>query len=389
MKLFDIVFQAFSEMRIGKKLLSLGLVTTAAMIAVAIILYNMSASVLPAFYSRYERQYPRGMSVSLANAWYDDLDRIEEAGIRDVDILISSNYVDGFQALSSQDGQAIGNCRFSLVWCPRGDDPGKGCSYPADFQMNYTDNTSSGAWVSCAESQQAQFSPGSSITVLDSEGNSAGVFTVEECRTEDDSSETVTQVYLPFATVYTALEKDGIFLTHQLSGTVKALSAYPAIKESLREDGITAVSDLDLNMESLSNMQSFFTGMSLVITFAGVVSLISICGMFLKTRENFIILQKILGNTNRKLIGIYFLVMEILLILAVGIAAITVLLANNYIYSVICRIFGDFQYQNLNTLTASLLAFAAANIAVLISIRVIARKIGKTDVISAVSGRDS
>jgi|GEM_PF-3118888 len=389
MKLFDTVSQAVSEMRIGRRLLSLGLVTTSVMIAVAIILYNMSASVLPAFYSRYDLVYPQGMSVSLANAEYEDLERIENSGLKNLDIMISSYYVDGFQVSSTKSGQEIENCSYSLVWCTCGEDPGKGYSYPEDFQMDYTDNTSNVAWVSCAESKQAQFLPGSSITVRDSEGNSAGVFEIKECRVlEDDGTDAVTQIYLPFATVYSALQKDGIWLTHQITGIVKPLSDYPAIKESLGKDGITAVSDLDLNMESLSNMQSFFTVMSLVITLAGVVSLISICGMFLKTRENFIVLQKILGNTNKKLIGIYFLIMEILLILAVGIAAITVLLSNHYIYSVIYHIFGDFQYQNIHTLTASLIAFGAANIVMLISIRSIARKIGKTDVISAINNRD-
>ncbi len=387
MKLSDIASQAFSEMRIGRKLLSLGLLTTAVMIAVAIILYNMSASVLPAFYARYDLEYPDGLPVSMANAEYDDLDRIEKSGLLNLDIMISSRYVNGFQASFSQNGQGIENCRFSLVWCASGEDPQKGYSYPADFRMDYTDNTSNNVWVSCAESHKAQFLPGSLITVCDSEGNNAGVFTVKECRIED-SSDAITQLYLPFETVNTALQKDGICLEHQITGVVKPLSDYPAIKESLQKDGITAKSDLDLNIESLSGMQSFFTVMALVMTIAGAVSLISICGMFLKTRENFIILQKILGNTNGKLIGIYFLIMEILLFLAAGIAAIAVLLANRYIYSVICRIFGDFQYQNINSLTASLIAFAIANIAMLFSLRGLARKIGKTDVISAVSSRD-
>lgn len=390
MKLFDIISQALSEMKIGRKLLSLGLITTTIMISVSIILYNMSTSVLPAFYSRYDLEYPDGLSVSLVNAEYDDLDTIEKSGLQYIDIYTAeSSYVNQLQAYYAKNGKAIENCSISLVWCNSSENPENGYSYPANFTMAYSSNTSNDAWVSCEPSQQTQFSPGDRIAVLDSEGNNAGIFTIKECSVlEDDGTDADVQIYLPFAAVYSALQKDGVFLSHQISGIVKPLSAYPAIKETLRKDGITAVSDLDINIESLSGMQSFFTMMSLLMTFAGIVSLISICSMFLRTRESFIILQKILGNTNRILICTYFLIMEILLILAVSVAAITVLLANDYIYTVIYSIFGDFQYKNINTLTASLVAFAAANIAVLISIRNIARKVGKTDVISAVSSRD-
>lgn len=390
MRLFDIVSSAFSEIRIGKKLLSLGLITTAIMMAVSIILFNMAGSVIPAFYAKYDSLYPDGISVSLVNAEYEDIDKFEKSGLQDIDInAAGSNYVNGFSVSSKQDEKLIENSSFSLVWCIDSKNPENGSSYPVNFQMDFSDNHSDNAWVSCTQSQRALFEKGNSITVSDEEGNVVGTFLIKQCKVFiDDGSMSNAQIFLPFATVYSALQKNGIFLTHQMTGIVKPLSGYPAMKAALEADGISVTSDIDQNIESLSSMQSFFGMMSVLIMIAGAVSLINICSMFLKTRENYIILQKILGNTNKKLILIYAVVIETMLVVAVSIAAITILLANNYIYSVIYSVFGKYEYENISTLAASLLAFAAANIFVFISISGISRKIGKMDVISAISSND-
>lgn len=390
MKLFDIVSSAFSEIRIGKKLLSLGLVTTAIMMAVSIILFNMAASVIPAFYAKYDSLYPDGISVSLVNAEYEDIEKLEKSGLRDIDIdAAESFYINGFSISSLQDAKRIENCSYSLAWCNNSKNPENGSSFPANFQMDFPDNYSNNVWIYCTASQRALFEPGSSISVIDAEGNEVGTFLIKQCKVlEDAVSQLNAQIFLPFATVYSSLQKNGIFLTHQMLGIVKPLSDYPAIKTALEAEGISVTSDIDQNIESLSSLQSFFGMMSVLMMVTGAVSLINICSMFLKTRDNYIILQKILGNTNKKLMLIYVVVIEIMIVMAVCIAAITILLANDYIYRVIYSVFGKYEYENINTLAASLLAFVTANLSVFISMRGIARRIGKIDVISAISNND-
>jgi hypothetical protein len=387
MKLFDIVSSAFSEIRIGKKLLSLGLMTTAIMMAVSIILFNMAASVIPAFYAKYDSLFPDGLSVSMVNAEYEDIDKIEKEGLRGIDVdAAESFYVNGFSVSSLPDEKLLENCSFSFVWS-NGSENGR--SLPAVFQMDVSDNHSNNAWVYCAVSQKALFEPGSEVRVIDAEGNVVGTFLIKQCKVlEDDSSQPNALIFLPFATVYSSLQRNGIFLTHRMSGIVTPLSEYPAIKTALEEVGISVTSDIDHNIESLSSLQTFFGMMSVLMMVTGAASLINICNMFLKTRENYIILQKILGNTNKKLFFIYVVVIEIMIVMAVFIAVITVLLANDYIYRVIYSVFGKYEYANINTVVASLFAFAAANLSVFISLRGIARKIGKLDVISAISNND-
>lgn len=390
MKLFDIVSSAFSEIRIGKKLLTLGLITTAIMMAVSIILFNMAASVIPAFYAKYDSLFPDGISVSLVNAQYEDIDKIEKTGLREIDVdAAESFYVNGFSVSSLPDEKLLENCNFSLVWSNGSENPENGRSLPAVYQMDFSDNHSKNAWVYCAASQKALFEPGSEVRVIDAEGNDVGTFLIKQCEVfEDDSSQPNALIFLPFATVYSSLQKNGIFLTHRMSGIVTPLSEYPAITTALAAEGISVTSEIDHNIESLSSLQTFFGMTSVLMMITGAASLINICNMFLKTRENYIILQKILGNTNKKLFFIYAVVIEIMIVMAVCIAAITILLANDYIYRVIHSVFGKYEYANINTLVASFFAFAAANLSVFISLRGIARKIGKLDVISAISNND-
>lgn len=390
MKLFDIVSSAFSEISIGRKLLSLGLITTSIMMAVSIILINMAASVIPSFYAKYDNFFPQGLSVSLANAEYEDMDTIEKTGLGEIDVdAAESFYVHGFSVSSVPEETLLENCGFSLVWSNGSENPENGRSLPVGFQMDLSDNYSNNAWVYCAASQKAFFEPGSSVRVTDAEGNDVGTFRIKQCNIiEGDITQTDAQLFLPFATVYSSLQKNGIFLTHRMSGIVTSLSEYPAIKTSLEAEGISVTSDIDPNIESLSSLQSFFGMMSVLMMVTGAASLINICNMFLKTRDNYIILQKILGNTSKKLMLIYAVVIEIMIVLAVCIAAVTVLLANDYIYRVIYSVFGKYEYSNMNTLIAALFAFAAANLSIFISLRGIARKIRKIDVISVINNND-
>lgn len=376
MKLYDIITSAFKEIKLGYKLLIPAFITTSVMIAVAIILLNISSSTMDVIYAQFTDSFKDGLDISIENADFDDIDTLKELGLSDISIYSMSSTIYSTVFKDSENN----DIEYSVVdkWVGGNEnninDTMKKLGISTDF-----DNTND-AYIVCAAEDCEYLKEQKTLTAFDTKGNELCSFSVKNVIVNDE--ETGYGIYVPLTKLYEEYTEQGIYPTVSVQSVIKYIPNYASIRQTLSDNGFKVSSSIDDLSENTAMLEMFFKAMSVIIIVLGILSLVTMCNMYFKSRNRHIILQKILGMTSKGVFSILFVIIEILLIISSLAAMIIVFWGNNYIYGVLAEVFGEFDYSVSNTLTATLTAFVIANISALVSSIGIYRKIKRTDIVS-------
>lgn len=382
MKLSDVITSAFREIKLGYKLLIPAFIATSVMMAVAIILLNISSSTMDVIYAQLTDSFKDGLDISIENADFDDIDKLKELGLTNISVYSIS------QSLSSTEFKEIkdNNMEYIVrdVWIGGNEnninDTMKKLGISTDF-----DDTND-AYIVCNAEDYEYLKEQKTLTAFDEKGNELCSFWVKNVIVNDE--EIWCGIYVPLTKLYEEYTKQGIYPTISVQSVIKYIPDYAAIKQRLIDNGFFVESEIDDLSDNTAMLEVFFKAMSVIIIVLGILSLITMCNMYFKSRNRHIILEKILGMTSKKVFAILFVIIEILLIVSSLTAMIIVFLGNNYIYSVLMEVFGEFDYSVSNTLPATLIAFLIANIASLVSSIGIYRNIKRTDIVSVLGNNE-
>lgn len=381
MKLYDIVVYAFKEIKIGYKLLCLAFVATSVMIAVSIILFNISESSMEVLYSHYSDFMKDGIDANIANAEFKDIEKIEYMGLSDINVVCTSEKIYN-SVLKDENGKVIDNTPEPVYINSKDIEQIKSLG---KFDISDNFNNENYAYILAGKEDYQRLRNIKTITVYDKKENEKCKFTVKKVIL---SNEEITNIYVPFQKLYEAYKSDGVYLSVKIGFTVKDISEYSVMKQKLESNGFAVSSSID-NLENITSMLNmFFKAMAITVIVLGILSLIIICNMYFNSRNKHIILQKTLGMTSKEVFAILFVIIETVLIASTITAMIIVFFGNKYIHSVLFEVFGNFNYSEYNTFYASLVSFIAANISAVIASLGIYQKVKCTDIVSMLGNNE-
>lgn len=384
MRLSDIINLSFKEIKLGYKLLLPAFISTSVMIAVAIILLNISSSAMDVIYAQFTGYFKDGLRISIENAEFDDIDKLKELGLSDISVYSMSSTVSS--TIFKDNENNIIEYTVLDSWVGGNENNINDKMKKLGITTNFDDTND--AYIVCTSEDYEMLKEQKTLTAFDSKGNELCSFSIKNIIVNDGEEFMICGIYIPLTRLYEAYSAQGIYPAVLVQSVIKHIPDYILIKQRLSDNGFNVESSIDELSENTAMLEVFFKAMSILIIVLGILSLVTMCNMYFKSRNRHIVLEKILGMTSRGVFSILFVIIEILLIVSSLTAMIIVFLGNNYIYNVLAEVFGKFDYSVSNTLPATLISFGIANIAAFVSSIGIYRKIRRTDIVSVLGNNE-
>lgn len=372
MKCFDTISLAFKEIKLGYKLLIPAFIATALIMASAIIILNISESSIEVIYAQFTGF--DGISVTVDNVDFEDIENLKSLGVSHIGVWSVDEETDNI-TLKDENGTEL-NFWYKMLWV---DDDSQLTDELKDLNLTTDFNTDNNAYVFLSDETYDECKDIKNIVVYGTDGQEKIRFNAVVIHLANSY---IDEVYLPYQKVYDAYKNNGVDLSTEFYFQVEDMKEYTVMSQKLSENGFTVSSFVDDLRDTTAMISAVFKALAMIVICLGIACLITLCNMYFNSRIKHIVLQKTLGMTSGHIFAVLFLVVEIVLAAAVLVAMGIVFFGNNYIYSALSDVFGNFNYSAYNTFSATLLAFIAANIAAFIASLGIYRKIKQADIVS-------
>lgn len=385
MKWFSNFSLVCQEIRVGYKLLLLGILITSTMIGVSVVFYNLNDYIFPAINGQYDDKFDDGLKVNIHNLNLDDVNILKENGAEDISITInmsqtlSKSVIKSKSSSSNYEGAVISGEWYNKTSVELE-------YFPDDF--SYDDfNTSDNAIVFCSDDNE--YNVGDEIELYLDSGELVDEFTVSTVVINSDFvGEEELRVVLPLYATVKSMEDCGIFIDYSVECKLPKPSMYLDFKNTLNKDNILCSSNFDDVVAVIDMLSMLCLIMSIVFIIITVFAITNIFTLHIDTREKFIILQKVLGNTSIKITLVYLVILELQIVISNILGCI---LSSAFTERILQTAYSAFSFSiefNMNYWVVLLGTFAVSNISLIPFAIVMMKKINQKDVISIINNKD-
>lgn len=385
MKWFSNFSLVCQEIRVGYKLLLLGILITSTMIGVSVVFYNLNDYIFPAINGQYDDKFDDGLKVNIHNLNLDDVNILKENGAEDISITInmsqtlSKSVIKSKSSSSNYEGAVISGEWYNKTSVELE-------YFPDDF--SYDDfNMSNDAIVFCSNSNG--YNIGDEIELHLDSGELVNKFTVLSVITDSDIvQEEELRVVLPLYATVKSMEDYGIFIDYSVECKLPKPSMYSDFKNTLNKDNILCSSNFDDVIAVIDMLSMLCLIMSIVFIVITIFAITNIFTLHIDTRERFIILQKVLGNTAIKITLTYLVILELQIVISNILGCILSSVFTEHILQTAYSAFSFSIEFNMNYWLVLLGTFAVSNISLIPFAIVMMKKINQKDVISIINNKD-
>lgn len=325
-----------------------------------------------------------GVQIDVYGLKLNQLDILEKAGaenfnvsISESEVFLNSNLIDenNNTAISYKEFQWLSdeNCKMDGIFIPE------------NFSMRDF-NFSTNAIIYCTSSETNKYNIGDTLILSLKNGKVIEKYTVTEI-VLDNSIENLS-VLLPAVSVISAYDEAGYVINYGVSCTYPNVQGYMGFKKELEKQNIVCKSDIDEMSTLTASMNLVFKILAVVFVAISVFIMVVLTIININTRERFLILQKVLGASDFRIIGIYVVILEMQIAISDIIGCIWGYTYTNYLLEVLEDLYGMVTKVDFNLAMIIIGSIIISNIALLPCIFIIKRIISKKDIVAEINNKE-
>lgn len=394
--MFNLVF---SEIKVSLKIFVLSIIIATGIFSVAIIFYNLTSYIMPAILNQYDAQLENGLEVCINNT--DNLNektikQLENYDAYDINIYCgtstnlrkSSAVLDNYETLDGTQVDCYWYGQDTTQYNPE-------IAKVTDEKFNYSNN----AIILCATNDDyKKYSDCKNVDIVLKNGDSIGSFKIigveklETSKLDIDESEIEeeleTHIYIPVITTSEKLKSKGIYLSLSVSCRIPKASNYINFKNGMAQYGLHVKSSMEELIGILDMLKILFLILTIIFIILGVLSITNILDIQLSIREKFVVMQKVLGSTNIRIMSIYVMILEIQIVFSALLSCLIGCIFTNRIIGITYSFFALENSSAINYILIALSIFIIANISMIPFIFMLRSKLNRTDVASVINNKD-
>ncbi len=380
MNIFDLVI---GEIKHSCKMILLGIAIATAIISVVVVFYHLTAYIMPMISNQYDSNLEEGISTYIKRLDIDKVELLDEFGAENVKLHTDESNQFYMSSLELTGKDIVLGEKF-CQWLTEEDfAAGQIPDGIAWKEFNYSEN----AIIYCTQKEVESFQVGDVLSLYLKNGTFVSEFKISAVVRKDDAEETY--AVLPSAAVIRKMDEKGISISYNIECTIPKASQYIDFKKSLASYGAYCSCDFDDILSLVSTLKLVFKIMAAIFTVISVFVVVTISIININTREKFLVLQKVLGSTDCKIIFINTIILELQIMVADILGCIIGLKFTKYLTSVVYHLYKmDYSIENFSIISVILKCILISNIAVLPFLLVIKKVINRKDIIQVINNKD-
>lgn len=376
--------QIADEIKCSKKILFLGVIISSAVICVAVIFFNLTEYLMPEIYSNYDKQLEDGVKVSVNGLKLNQLDIIKKSGAENINVATTGSDTFYNSSLLDENNNLQIYCK-DYIWLSVENCEENDINIPEDFSMNDF-NMSTNAIIYCTPSETNNYNIGDTLVLSLENGNVVENYTIIEI-IEDDSIEE-TSTLLPAVSVILANDKEGYSISYSVSCIYPSVQGYMEFKKELAKQDIVCKSDIDEVSTLAAALNIVFKIMAVVFIAISVLVIVVLTIININTRERFLILQKVLGSSELRIVSIHTVILELQIVISDVIGGIGGYAYTNYLINILGDLYSMEVKIRLNLILLIISGIVISNIALIPCVFIIKRIINKKDIVMVINNKE-
>lgn len=366
--------QVFNEIKISLRIYLLGIVISAVIICTAMIFSNLSECLMPAIYREYDENFEDGIDVWIYGMKLEQVDFVNSLNIKDFYFYVTQSTQISNSYVLYSDGSRIEEKE--IVWLT-----------DEECETYQTDefNNSEGAIILCSP-EYNKYSVGDEVGLFLKNKN-IGKYEILRVVEEDGIEGSI--ALLPIKSVARLMDEAGYIIPYNASCVSPGIGEYIRLKESLSKENIRCRSFADEEIEVYSTLQKVFGIIAILFTIIAVIVLVVLAVININLREKYLVIQKVLGNSNVKIMMIYAAIIEMQIIISCILGCLIGVFYTGYLSDTVRKIYNfSINISYSRTWIRFLLEIGISNLALIPGMLVIKRSICKKEVAAAINMRE-
>lgn len=377
----NILNLVIEEIKCSYKMIVLGVAIAMAIMSVVIVFYNLTDSIMPAISNEYDEDLQGGVSAYIQRLKVDDIEILTELGAKDIVLNCAGSNQFYMSSLKIND-KNIEITDKDFRWFTEEEFE----NIPEEIaweEFNYSES----AIIYCSESDMNKFNIDDILSLYLKNGTLVETFKVEAI-VQDERYDTPFAI-LPSAAVIKEMDKSGVRISCDFNCTILKASQYMEFKKTIESNGAYCSSAFDNMLGLVSTLKVIFLILANVFIIISVFVIVTTAIININTREKFLVLQKVLGATDYKIISIYIIILEIQILVADLLGCILGIRFTNHLTSVVYELYKmEYSIKNTNYLWMFIVSILISNIAMLPFVLVIKKVINSKDVVSIINNKE-
>lgn len=380
MNIFDLVI---GEIKHSCKMILLGIAIATAIMSVVVVFYHLTGYIMPMISNQYDNNFEEGISTYIKRLDIDKVELLDELGAENIKLRTDESNQFYMSSLESDDKGVVIADKFCQWFTEEdfvaGDIP-DGIAWK---EFNYSEN----AIIYCTQKEAEKFKVGDILSLYLKNGTFVSEFKIAAVVQEDEAQGAY--AVLPSAAVIQKMNEKGISISYNIECTIPKASQYINFKKSLASYGAYCSCNFDDILNLVSTLKLIFKIMAAVFVVISVFVVVTISIININTREKFLVLQKVLGSTDRKIIFIYMIILELQVIVSDIMGCFIGLKFTKHLTNVVYNLYKmEYNIENFSVVSIVLKCILISNIAVLPFLLVIKKVINRKDIIQVINNKD-
>lgn len=380
MNILELVIE---EIKCSYKMILLGITIAITIMSVVIVFYNLTGYIMPAISRQYDKDLEDGISVQVQRLDLEYSDVLSELGAENI-ILTSNDSNKFYNASLKIDEKNIEITEKYYKWITEEDKDLFLTEYGIEYKYF---NNSKNAIIYCSKEDMGVFDVGDVLSLYLKNGKAVSEFKVQAVIQNDEI--TIPYAILPSKEVIQKMDEKGISIAYSFECILPKASKYVEFKNELSSYGAYCSCDFDEMLELVSTLKLVFRILAITFVVISVFVIVTISIININTREKFLVLQKVLGSTDRKIIFIYMIILEMQIIIADFLGCLLGVKFTGHLTDVVHSLYEmEYNIANVSLISIFFKCLIVSNIAILPFFLVIKRIINNKDIISVINNKD-
>ncbi len=380
MNIFDLVI---GEIKHSCKMILLGIAIATAIMSVVVVFYQLTGYIMPMISNQYDNNFEEGISTYIKRLDIDKVELLDELGAENIKLRTDESNQFYMSSLESDDKGVVIADKFCQWFTEEDFAAGNIPDGIAWKEFNYSEN----AIIYCTQKESEKFKVGDILSLYLKNGTFVSDFKIAAVVREEETEGAY--AVLPSAAVIQKMDEKGISISYNIECTIPKASQYINFKKSLASYGAYCSCNFDDILSLVSTLKIIFKIMAAVFVVISVFVVVTISIININTRENFLVLQKVLGSTDCKIISIYMIIFELQVIVSDIMGCFIGLRFTKHLTNVVYNLYKmEYNIENFSVVSIVLKCILISNIAVLPFLLVINKVINRKDIIQVINNKD-
>lgn len=371
------------EIKCTYKMIILGTIISMLIMSVVVVFYNLTDLIIPEINKKYDSVYSEGVTALVQNLKLDDIDKLSKFGASEILLKCdeSNQFINSTLKINDK---VIEDIDKEYRWYTNEDFEEGLIPSTIDWEkFNYLED----AIMFCSKEDAFSFNIGDILSLYLQNGTFAGEYKIKIVEVSDDYEKPY--IVLPAIAVIKNMDKAGIRISYKLTCNISKPSQYIEFKKNIESYGAYCSCDFDDMLNLISTLDFVFKILAVIFIVISVFVIVTISIINLNTREKFIVLQKVLGATDFKIMSIYVIILEMQIFISDLIGCALGIRFTQYLIDVVYNLFKtDYVFENINYIGMCGISFLISNIAAIPFVFVIKRVINRKEIISVINNKD-